>query len=125
MGHVAGRKHRKTLVVAYVVHEAGHREVIGLDMGPTESGTFWRQFLRDLVARGLADAGNPTTTVLRGYAAAAGPATEGGGFEPPAGGCPATVFKTAAFDRSATPPRNRYHTSPRGEVAEWLKAAAC
>lgn len=48
-----GRVRRKALVVAYAVHEAGDREVIGLDVGATESGAFWRQFLRGLVARGL------------------------------------------------------------------------
>jgi transposase-like protein len=48
-----GRVRRKALVVAYAVHEAGYREVIGLDVGATESGAFWREFLRGLVARGL------------------------------------------------------------------------
>ncbi len=48
-----GRVRRKALVVAYAVHEAGYREVIALDVGATESGAFWRQFLRGLVARGL------------------------------------------------------------------------
>lgn len=49
-----GRVRRKALVVAYAVHEAGYREVIALDVGATESGAFWREFLRSLVARGLA-----------------------------------------------------------------------
>jgi len=49
-----GRVRRKALVVAYAVHEAGYREVIALDVGATESGAFWRDFLRGLVARGLA-----------------------------------------------------------------------
>jgi putative transposase len=48
-----GRVRRKALVVAYAVHEAGYREVIGLDVGATESAAFWREFLRGLVARGL------------------------------------------------------------------------
>ena len=48
---------------------------------------------------------------------------------------PVTVFETAAFDRSATPPRGRQRTGHSqkpsstirapGEVAEWLKAAPC
>ena len=42
-----GRVRRKALVVAYAVHEAGYREVIALDVGATESGAFWREFLRD------------------------------------------------------------------------------
>jgi len=48
-----GRVRRKSLVVAYAVHEAGYREVIALDVGASESGPFWREFLRGLVARGL------------------------------------------------------------------------
>lgn len=48
-----GRVRRRALVVAYAVHEQGYREVIALDVGPTESGAFWREFLRSLVARGL------------------------------------------------------------------------
>jgi len=48
-----GRVRRKALVVAYAVHEQGYREVIALDVGATESGAFWREFLRSLVARGL------------------------------------------------------------------------
>jgi transposase-like protein len=50
---VDGRVRRKSLVVAYAVHEAGYREVIALDVGASESGAFWREFLRALVARGL------------------------------------------------------------------------
>ena len=48
-----GRVRRKALVVAYAVHEQGYREVIALDVGATESGAFWREFLRSLVVRGL------------------------------------------------------------------------
>jgi hypothetical protein len=66
---------------------------------------------------------------------------EGEGFEPPDRVTRSPVFKTGAFDRSATPPhpmmpRPRLYTGragrrgpvPRlvpGEVAEWLKALAC
>jgi transposase-like protein len=49
-----GRVRRMALVVAYAVHEAGYREVIALDVGASESEAFWREFLRGLVARGLA-----------------------------------------------------------------------
>ena len=44
----------KALVVAYAVHESGCREVIGIDVGESETEAFWREFLRGLVARGLA-----------------------------------------------------------------------
>jgi transposase-like protein len=33
--------------------ETGEREVLGLDVGPSEDGAFWTSFLRSLVARGL------------------------------------------------------------------------
>ena len=44
----------KCLVIAYAVHDTGRREVIGLDVGESETESFWREFLRVLVARGLA-----------------------------------------------------------------------
>ena len=49
-----GEVRSKALVVAYGVHESGRREVLGIDVGESESGAFWREFLRSLVARGLA-----------------------------------------------------------------------
>jgi len=48
-----GRVVSKALVVAYAVHETGIREVIGLDVGEVESGSFWVEFLRGLKKRGL------------------------------------------------------------------------
>jgi putative transposase len=48
-----GRVVSKALVVAYAVHETGIREVIGLDVGEVESGSFWVEFLRSLKRRGL------------------------------------------------------------------------
>jgi transposase-like protein len=48
-----GEVRSKALVVAYGVHESGRREVIGIDVGESESAAFWREFLRSLVARGL------------------------------------------------------------------------
>jgi putative transposase len=49
-----GRVVSKALVVAYAVHQTGLREVIGLDIGEVESGSFWVEFLRGLKKRGLA-----------------------------------------------------------------------
>ena len=43
----------KALVVAYAVHETGHREVIGIDIGETETEAFWLESLRALRSRGL------------------------------------------------------------------------
>ncbi len=48
-----GRVVSKALVVAYAVHESGVREVIGLDIGEVETGSFWVEFLRSLKKRGL------------------------------------------------------------------------
>ena len=48
-----GRVVSKALVVAYAVHETGVREVIGIDIGEVESGSFWVEFLRSLKKRGL------------------------------------------------------------------------
>jgi putative transposase len=48
-----GGVRQKALVLAYGVHETGRREVLGLDVGETESEAFWREFLRSLRARGL------------------------------------------------------------------------
>jgi putative transposase len=49
-----GRVVPKCVVVAQAVHETGRREIIGLDVGEAETEAFWREFLRSLVARGLA-----------------------------------------------------------------------
>jgi putative transposase len=48
-----GRVARKCVVIAHAVHETGRREIIGLDVGAAETETFWTEFLRGLVARGL------------------------------------------------------------------------
>lgn len=48
-----GSVRSKALVIAYAVHETGRREVIGIDIGETETEAFWVAFLRELVARGL------------------------------------------------------------------------
>lgn len=40
-------------VIAIGVTSAGEREVLGLDIGASEDGAFWTEFLRGLVTRGL------------------------------------------------------------------------
>ncbi len=43
------------VVIAVGLNAAtGQREVLGVDVGPSEDGAFWLRFLRGLVARGLA-----------------------------------------------------------------------
>lgn len=48
-----GRVVSMAVVVAIAVRSSGEREVLGLDVGPSEDGAFWLGFLRGLVARGL------------------------------------------------------------------------
>src|SRR5687768_4985353 len=48
-----GRVVSMAVVIAIGVNGDGQREVLGLDLGPSEDGAFWLAFLRSLVARGL------------------------------------------------------------------------
>ena len=49
----AGRVVSNAVVVAYGLNEDGYREVIGMSVGASENETFWMEFLRSLVERGL------------------------------------------------------------------------
>src|SRR5271154_4270119 len=52
----AGRDHRivsVAVIVAVGVNADGRREVLGMDIGPSEAETFWTEFLRKLRRRGL------------------------------------------------------------------------
>ncbi len=54
-GRAQGRVVGQAVVIAIGVNAAtGLREVLGVDVGPSEDGAFWLGFLRSLVARGLA-----------------------------------------------------------------------
>ena len=48
-----GRIVNVSVVVATAVNGEGKREIIGMDVGTSEDGTFWLAFLRSLSARGL------------------------------------------------------------------------
>lgn len=48
-----GRVVSNAVVVAYALNDDGQREVIGVDVGSSENGAFWLEFIRGLVARGL------------------------------------------------------------------------
>ena len=50
----AGHVTSMATVIAMAVTETGEREIVGIDVGPSEDGAFWTEFLRSLVARGLA-----------------------------------------------------------------------
>ena len=48
-----GRVESRAIVVAVGVNAEGRREILGIDVGPTESEAFWTEFLRSLIRRGL------------------------------------------------------------------------
>ena len=48
-----GRVVNQAVALAVGVTASGVREVLGVDVGPSEDGAFWTAFLRSLVARGL------------------------------------------------------------------------
>jgi transposase-like protein len=48
-----GRVVSVAVIVAVGVNSDGHREILGLDIGPSEAETFWTGFLRKLARRGL------------------------------------------------------------------------
>jgi transposase-like protein len=67
---VDGRVVSMALVIAIGVNARGEREVLGLDVGPSEDGAFWLAFLRSLVARGLAGVRLVTSDAHSGLKAA-------------------------------------------------------
>jgi transposase-like protein len=48
-----GRIVLAAVIVAVGVNAGGRREVLGMDIGPSEAETFWTAFLRKLARRGL------------------------------------------------------------------------
>ena len=55
------------VVIAVRVNgKSGEREVLGVDVGPSEDGAFWTSFLRSLVARGLSGVRLVTSDSHRG-----------------------------------------------------------
>ena len=54
------------MIAIGVKGDSGEREVLGLDVGPSEDGAFWIAFLRSLVARGLSGVRLVTSDAHRG-----------------------------------------------------------
>jgi putative transposase len=48
-----GRIVSTAVIIAVAVNGDGRREVLGMDIGPSEAETFWTEFLRQLARRGL------------------------------------------------------------------------
>ena len=62
------------MVVATAVNGEGRRVVVGIDVGTSEDGAFWLQFLRSLVSRGLSGVQLVTSDAHRGLKQAIAPA---------------------------------------------------
>jgi putative transposase len=77
-GHVAST----AVVIAVGVNgNSGEREVLGLDVGPSEDGAFWSSFLRSLVGRGLSGVRLVTSDSHRGLKEAIGAGLQGASWQ--------------------------------------------
>jgi transposase-like protein len=76
-----GRVVSAAVVIAVGVNAAGQREVLGVDVGPSEDGQFWLRFLRDLVGRGLTGVQLVTSDAHRGLKAAVAAVLTGAGWQ--------------------------------------------
>jgi putative transposase len=76
-----GRVGSMAVVLAVGVTAAGEREVLGLDVGPSEDGAFWLAFLRGLVARGLGGVQLVVSDAHRGLAAAIAAVLQGAAWQ--------------------------------------------
>src|SRR3954454_1546081 len=76
-----GRVVSQAIVIAIAVTANGEREVLGLDVGPSESGAFWLAFLRDLAARGLNDVKLVISDAHAGLKAAIGAVLQGASWQ--------------------------------------------
>lgn len=76
-----GRVVSMAVVIAIGVTFAGEREVLGLDVGPSEDGAFWQGFLRNLVARGLCGVQLVTSDAHKGLKGAIDGVLHGAGWQ--------------------------------------------
>ena len=76
-----GRVVSQAVVIAIGVRATGEREVLGVDVGPSESGAFWLQFLRCLVSRGLSGVQLVVSDSHEGLKGAIGAVLQGAGWQ--------------------------------------------
>jgi putative transposase len=77
-----GRVGSTAVVIAVGVKgETGEREILGLDVGPSEDGAFWTSFLRSLVGRGLGGVRLVTSDAHRGLKAAVETVLQGASWQ--------------------------------------------
>ncbi len=77
----AGRVVAQAVVIAVGVTADGPREILGVDIGPSEDGAFGRRFVRSLVARGLHGVCLVTSDVHEGLRQAIGAVGSGAGWQ--------------------------------------------
>jgi putative transposase len=81
-GRAQGRVAAQAVVIAIGLNAAtGQREVLGLEVGPSEDGAFWLGFLRGLVARGLGGVQLVTSDAHEGLKAAISAVLHGAGWQ--------------------------------------------
>ena len=76
-----GRVVATAVVLAIGVDADGQREVLGLDVGPSEDGAFWLAFLRALVARGLGGVRLVVSDAHQGLRGAIGAVLQGAAWQ--------------------------------------------
>ncbi len=77
-----GRVVSTAVVIAVGVKgDTGEREVLGLDVGPSEDGSFWLTFLRSLVERGLKGVRLVTSDAHRGLKGAIEAVVQGASWQ--------------------------------------------
>lgn len=76
-----GRVENQAVVVATAVNREGYREVLGLAVGPAETESFWSEFLRSLVQRGLAGVKRVTSDAHEGLKKAIAAVLVGAGWQ--------------------------------------------
>jgi len=77
-----GRVVSMAVVIAVGLNAAtGQREILGLDVGPSEDGAFWLRFLRSLVSRGLTGVQLVTSDAHEGLKGAIAAVLQGAGWQ--------------------------------------------
>jgi hypothetical protein len=110
-----GRVVSQAIVIAIAVTATGEREVLGLDVGPTESGAFWLAFLRSLVSRGLSGVRLVISDAHGGLKAAIAAVLQGAAWQR----CRVHTIRTQSPDRlSRRVPVRRRAMAERDHVAD-------
>jgi len=92
-----GRVSSTTVLIAVGVKgDSGEREVLGLDVGPSEDEAFWTSFLRSLVGRGLCGVKLVTSDAHRGLKSAVEIALQGVSWQPTYVTCPIVTLASSA-----------------------------